>query len=138
MSSICNYFASNEAKLFTMKKRARNLMMIAGGLGVGFANGFFGGGGGMLCVPLLDKVLNEQTKVAHETAMLIILPISIASAITYVISGYFDLRLTLIVGGGVVAGGIAGALLLKKLRSGVVAIIFAVLMIAAGIKLAFF
>jgi len=121
-----------------MKKRVRNLIMIAGGLGVGFANGFFGGGGGMLCVPLLDKVLKEQTKVAHATAMLIILPISIASAITYVVSGYFDLRLTLIVGGGVVAGGIAGALLLKKLRSGVVAVIFAVLMIAAGVRLAFF
>lgn len=112
--------------------------MIAGGLGVGFANGFFGGGGGMLCVPLLDKALKAPTKVAHATAMLIILPISIASAITYVSGGYFDLRLTLIVGGGVVAGGIAGALLLKKLRSGVVAIIFALLMIAAGIKLAFF
>ncbi|MBE5731032.1 MAG: sulfite exporter TauE/SafE family protein [Clostridiales bacterium] len=138
MSSICNYFASNAAKLFMMKKRVRNLIMIAGGLGVGFANGFFGGGGGMLCVPLLDKVLKEQTKVAHATAMLIILPISIASAITYVVSGYFDLRLTLIVGGGVVAGGIAGALLLKKLRSGVVAVIFAVLMIAAGVRLAFF
>ena len=125
-------------KLFTMKGWIKKSVMVAGGLSVGFANGFFGGGGGMLCVPLLDKLLKERTKVAHATAMLIILPISIASAITYVANGYFDLKLTLIVGGGVVAGGIIGALLLKKLNSGVVAIIFAVLMIAAGVKLAFF
>ena len=121
-----------------MKQWVKKTIMVIGGLGVGFANGFFGGGGGMLCVPLLDKLLKEKTKVAHATAMLIILPISIASAITYVTNGYFDLKLTLIVGGGVIAGGIAGALLLKKLKSGVVSIIFAVLMMAAGIKLAFF
>lgn len=112
--------------------------MIFGGIGVGFVNGFFGGGGGMLCVPLLDKVLGEKTKTAHATAMLIILPISVASAVTYAANGYFDLKTTLIVGGGVIAGGIAGALLLKKLSSGVVGIIFALLMIAAGVKLAFF
>lgn len=119
-----------------MKKWLKKIVMVVGGLCVGFANGFFGGGGGMLCVPLLDKALKEQTKVAHATAMLIILPISVASAITYVVNGYFDMRLTLIVGGGVIAGGIAGALLLKKLKSEVVAIIFAVLMVAAGVKLA--
>lgn len=121
-----------------MKPLIRKSVMILGGIGIGFANGFFGGGGGMLCVPLLDKALKERTKVAHATAMLIILPISIASAVTYVSNGYFDLTLTLSVGGGVIAGGIIGALLLKKLNSGVIAIIFAVLMMAAGIKLAFF
>lgn len=121
-----------------MKKYVKNSIMVLGGIGVGFANGFFGGGGGMLCVPLLDKALKEQTKVSHATAMLIILPISVASAITYVANGYFDWKMTLIVGGGVIAGGIAGALLLKKLRSGVIGIIFAVLMVAAGVRLAFF
>ncbi len=121
-----------------MKKRTKNVVMITGGIGVGFINGFFGGGGGMLCVPLLNKVLGEETKPSHATAMLIILPISIASAVTYVASGFFDLKLTLMVGGGVIAGGIVGALLLKKLNSSVISIIFAILMIAAGIKLAFF
>lgn len=125
-------------KLFTMKKGVKNAIMIAGGLTVGFANGFFGGGGGMLCVPLLDKALGEKTKISHATAMLIILPISIASAVTYVVNGYFDLRITLFTGIGVIVGGIIGALLLKKLDSGVVGIIFALLMVAAGIKQAFF
>ena len=121
-----------------MNKRVKKSVMILGGFGVGFASGFFGGGGGMLCVPLLEKLIGERTKIAHATAMLIILPISVASAITYIAGGFFDPLLTLTAGGGVIAGGIIGALLLKNLRSGVVAVIFAVLMIAAGVKLTFF
>lgn len=121
-----------------MKSWLKKTVAVAGGLLVGLANGFFGGGGGMLCVPLLNKALKEETKVSHATAMLIILPICVASAATYVAQGFFDLGATLAVGGGVIAGGVAGALLLKKLRSEAIAIIFAVLMTAAGVKMAFF
>lgn len=121
-----------------MKGIVKKAVMVFGGIGIGFANGFFGGGGGMLCVPLLDKAFKEETKVAHATAMLIILPITIASAVTYVAGGVFDLKLTLAVGGGVIAGGVIGALLLKKLKSEAIAVIFAVLMVAAGVKTAFF
>jgi uncharacterized membrane protein YfcA len=121
-----------------MKKSFEKIIMVVGGVLVGFAGGFFGGGGGMLCVPLLDKVLKVKTKTAHATAMLVILPMSIASAITYFLSGHFVLMPLLVVGGGVLAGGIAGALMLKKLSSTIVAIIFAVLMIVAGAKLVFF
>lgn len=121
-----------------MKKKTELVLKCGGGLLIGFINGFFGGGGGMLCVPLLEKILNEPTKKAHATAILIILPISIASAVTYFINGYFTLTGTLATGGGVVAGGALGALLLKKLPSFVVGIIFALMMIGVGIKLAAF
>lgn len=121
-----------------MKKGIERTVKIGGGLLVGFINGFFGGGGGMLCVPLLEKILKEPTKKAHATAILIILPISIASAIIYLINGYFSLTGVLAAGGGVVAGGIAGALLLKKLPSFVVGIIFALMMIGVGFKLMLF
>lgn len=121
-----------------MKAWLKNTITAAGGIFVGFASGFFGGGGGMVCVPLLSKGLREPTKIAHATAMLIIMPISVAGAITYAINGYFDLRLVVFAGVGVIAGGIVGALLLKKLNSSAVTIIFAVLMIAAGVKAAFF
>ena len=112
--------------------------MLLGGGAIGFINGFFGGGGGMLCVPLYNKILKRATKQSHATAIAVILPISIASAITYIIGGSFDLKSALITSAGVVAGGIAGALLLKKLNSAAVAVIFALIMIAAGVKLAVF
>lgn len=121
-----------------MKKNAESIIKVSGGVLVGLINGFFGGGGGMLCVPLLEKVLQEPTKKAHATAILIILPISIASAVMYLLSGYFSLKGTLSVSVGVVAGGITGALLLKRLPAFVVGILFALMMIGVGCKLTFF
>ena len=121
-----------------MKKSVQNTVKIGGGSLVGFVNGFFGGGGGMLCVPLLEKILGEETKKAHATAILIILPISIASAVTYIVSGYFSAAGVLSVSGGVIAGGVAGALLLKKLPAFAVGIVFALMMIGVGARLVFF
>ncbi len=121
-----------------MNKKAEKAVMIAGGGIIGFINGFFGGGGGMICVPLLQKALKRDTKASHASAIAIILPISVVSAITYIIGGSFDLWVTVKAGVGVIVGGILGALLLKKLNSGIVNVVFSLLMIAAGVKLAFF
>lgn len=123
-------------KRIAVKKGITGAVKIGGGLLIGCVNGFFGGGGGMLCVPLLEKVLGEETKKAHATAILIILPISIASAIAYIVGGYFSLGGTLASSGGVIAGGVAGALLLKKLPPFAVGVTFALLMIGVGIRLA--
>ncbi|MCL2375394.1 MAG: TSUP family transporter, partial [Firmicutes bacterium] len=90
-------------------KKAKPFLAVGGGTLVGFINGFFGGGGGMLAVPLLDKVLKEETKKAHATAILVILPITIASAVFYVLNGYFELKPTIFSSIGVIAGGIGGA-----------------------------
>lgn len=91
----------------------------------------------MLVVPLLQKKgLSEKN--AHATAMTIILPTTLAGAVTYLVSGYFSLSTTLWTAGGCIAGGIAGAMLLKKLPQRIVALVFAVIMLAAGVKLLFF
>lgn len=121
-----------------MKKFLKNSLVVALSALVGFVNGFFGGGGGMLLVPMLEKVLKVPVKKSHATAIAIILPVSIAGAVTYLINGYFELTPLLGVSGGCVAGGIAGALLLKKLPSGVVGIIFSLIMIGVAVKLIFF
>ena len=121
-----------------MKKFLRNVMVAALSGAVGFINGFFGGGGGMLLVPLLEKVLKCPVKKSHATAIAVILPVSIAGAITYIISGFFELTPVLSAAGGCVAGGAVGALLLKKLPSNVVAFVFALIMIGVGVKLTFF
>ncbi len=105
------------------------------GIFVGFFNGFFGGGGGMIVVPLLIFALGLQEKEAHATAILTILPISLVSAIVYIVKGnvdYSSLGLTTI---GFILGGVVGAFLLKKLNNKVIRIIFSLLMIVAGIKI---
>lgn len=121
-----------------MKKFPKTLMLILCGAVIGFVNGFFGGGGGMIAVPVLERVLKNKTKTAHATAILIILPLCIVSAIIYIISGYFRLKIGLSAGAGVIAGGVLGAVLLSKLNNKVIRIIFAVIMTAVGLKMVFF
>lgn len=105
------------------------------GLFVGAINGFFGGGGGMVVVPILIFVLKLVEKKAHATAIFIILPITIASAIIYLIKQKLEIMLLVYVGIGFIAGGVLGSLLLKKINNKVLRIIFAVVMIVAGIKM---
>jgi len=125
----------NEQKKLSKLKKG---ILIGGGGVVGFIGGFFGGGGGMLVVPLLNKVIKLETKMSHASAMMIILPMSIAAAITYFFRGYIEFKPTLFSSVGVLAGGIVGAFLLKKLKSFIIAIIFALCMIGIGVKLVFF
>ena len=102
---------------------------------IGFTNGFFGGGGGMLCVPLLEKSLNISNKRAHATTIAVIVPLSLVSSIVYFLKNdlnVFDLLYTSI---GVFIGGALGAVLLKKFSGKVIRVIFALLMLIAGIKM---
>ncbi len=113
------------------------LYLILSGMVIGLLNGFFGGGGGMVCVPILQKVLKLESKQAHATAILVILPISLISAFIYVYNGYISSYPLLIVGSGVICGGIIGSYALKMLPPKVIKVIFALVMFAGGIKLIF-
>ncbi len=114
------------------------LYLIITGVVTGAANGFFGGGGGMIVVPLLTFLLKMKAKKAHATAIAIILPVSVISAIVYFIHGNFDFANGIPSGAGVVLGGAAGAWLLGKLSAKWITRIFAIVMLAAGVKLLFF
>lgn len=103
----------------------------------GFINGFLDGGGGVIVVALLLTVVKLNQKNAQATALLVILPLTVVSAVVYLIRGSVDWVPTLWVTLGVVVGGILGALLLSKLKSNVAKIIFAVVLIAGGIKMLF-
>ena len=121
----------NDKKLIVKKKL---LLSICGAL-IGFVNGFFGGGGGMICVPLLEKVLNLKNKFAHATALVVIFPLSFVSAVVYFLSGNLQTIPFLTVGSGVILGGILGSFLLKFLPAKAIRIIFVFVMLAGGIRL---
>ena len=104
------------------------------GVSVGAANSLFGGGGGMLAVPLLQRTgLNE--KAAHATAILLILPVSLLSFVLYVWRGFYDASVLIPTAIGVTAGGLLGAKLLGKLPVHTVNLIFAALQAVAGVFL---
>ena len=102
---------------------------------IGLINGFFGGGGGMVCVPFLENVLKMKTKYAHATTLCVIFPLSLVSSIVYIGKNHVDLFTLIIITLGALVGGILGAFLLKKLNSKWVRVIFALLMLGAGIKM---
>ena len=110
-------------------------LLILSGSVIGLLNGFFGGGGGMICVPILQKVLSLDAKKAHATAIAVIFPLSLISAFIYVINGFISSFPLLTVGLGVVAGGVIGAYALKFLPPKIIQLIFALIMLGGGIKL---
>ncbi len=130
------------SKVNDMQKKAsnskNNLFAIITGVVAGLVNGVFGGGGGMIVVPMLTFLLKRKEKNAHATAILIILPLSIVSGLFYVAFGNFNLNAGIPVMIGVVAGGAIGALCLSKLSSKWVAVIFSIIMAAAGVKMLLF
>ena len=109
-------------------------VLICAGAVVGLVNGFFGGGGGMVCVPLL-LLMGLNNKKAQATAILIMVPISIASGVVYYSHGFLSLNQLFFVGIGSIVGGILGALILKKLSNNALQYIFAVVVLLAGLKM---
>lgn len=127
---------SQKLKSFGQKlDKKQVLLLIFCGALIGLVNGFFGGGGGMICVPLLEKVLNLENKYAHATTILIIFPISFVSAVVYLLGKNVQSIPLATVGAGVIFGGIVGSFLLKFLSSKVIRVIFALVMLAGGIRL---
>ncbi|MEG1581694.1 MAG: sulfite exporter TauE/SafE family protein [Clostridia bacterium] len=120
-----------------MKKGIKVIILLSVGLVIGFINGFMGAGGGILLVPALQYIIKEDTKKAHATAVAIILPLCIVSAIVYAVKGFIDTTVLWPVLIGTIFGGVTGTILLKKLKSNWISLIFSVIMIVAGALLIF-
>ncbi|MDE6617617.1 MAG: sulfite exporter TauE/SafE family protein [Clostridiales bacterium] len=133
-AAVYAIFFAKVRKTIYMNGKAKTMLVCGGSVAVGLVSGFFGGGGGMLAVPLLALSGLDQ-KHAHATALLVILPICIISASIYIAAGFFDGQTVLCACIGVVLGGIVGAALLNKLNPTLIGIIFALMMIGIGIKL---
>ena len=121
---------------FMGKSGKKNVQSVACGVAVGLANGLFGGGGGMIAVPLLQRVGLEEKR-AHATAILWILPISLLSFLLYAVKGYYRANILIPTAIGVTAGGFLGAKLLGKMPVKSVNLVFAVLQALAGAFLIF-
>jgi len=118
------------------KKNAKSsALAVAISLIVGFINGFFGGGGGLIVVPTLEKIYKLKTKNAHATAIAVMLPLSIISSCIYLFNNTFNISSTAFITLGVVVGGGLGAVLLKRFQSEFIRWIFIAIMFVAGVKM---
>lgn len=118
-------------------KKVKKLHIILFGVLIGVINGLFGGGGGMIVVPVLTHFFGFSQKEAQATALFVILPISIASSIIYITHNSINFANSWPAILSIIAGGVGGALLLNKLNNKIVRIIFIVLIFISGFWMLF-
>lgn len=119
-------------------KFGKVLVLILTGTVTGAICGLFGGGGGMVVVPMLTLLCALKEKEAHATAIAIILPITLISGVIQVISGNYNLDVGIPTMIGSILGGFIGGILLKKISGKWLVKIFALIMLIAGVKLLIF
>ena len=106
---------------------------IAGGL-AGVANGFFGGGGGSVFVPLLTGYCKLDQRKAFATSVAVILPLCALSVAVYLFRGGLDVMAALpyLIGGTV--GGWAGGEGVKGVKMPWLKRAFGLLLIYGGVR----
>ncbi len=110
---------------------------LAGGA-AGLVNGFFGGGGGMVLVPLLALWCGLGQRKAFATSVAIILPLCALSAAIYLFRGGVDFGAALPYLLGGLAGGFIGGRVFKRLNMVWLRRLFALLLLYGGVKALFF
>lgn len=96
----------------------------------GLINGLLGTGGGSTAMPLLYRIY-EDPKDAHRWIGLVILPLTVLALVTQdFLPDGFAVPLSL----GALFGGAVGALLLDKIKTKLLRLIFALLLIASGVR----
>ena len=97
--------------MFNKENRNAWIPASMAGAAAGLLNGFFGGGGGMVLVPLLISYCKLPHKKALATSVAIILPLCILSASIYFYHGNLNVVAALpYLFGGLVGGLIGGKL----------------------------
>jgi uncharacterized membrane protein YfcA len=109
--------------------------IVAVGVLAGFLAGLFGVGGGILIVPGLVLAVGMEQRVAHGTSLAAVLPISIASLVTYATHGNVDWPVAVWLSLGAVAGAVIGTKLLHVLPHRTLGLLFAGVLIASAIRL---
>jgi uncharacterized membrane protein YfcA len=105
------------------------------GLLAGFLAGLFGVGGGILIVPGLVLGAHMTQRLAHGTSLAAVVPISVASLVTYAAHDNVDWSLAAWLAVGAVTGAVVGTHLLHVLPHRTLAIIFIVVLVASALRL---
>ena len=102
----------------------------------GFSNGFFGSGGGVIAVPILEKEGCEPNE-AHATSVALIFVLSLVTAAFYGFSGNLDFKTAWGYIPYGLAGALCGAFFLKKISADWLKRIFGGIVTAAAVRMLF-
>lgn len=109
--------------------------LVAVGLVAGLLSGIFGVGGGILVVPGLTIFVRMDQRLAHGTSLAAIVPISLASLITYWGHHHVDWPVALWLSSGAMVGSIIGTRFLAVISKRTLGLIFASVLIVSAIRL---
>jgi len=102
---------------------------------VGVALGLLGGGGAILMVPLLVYVAGQSPNDAIATSLLVVGVTSVVAVIGYARAGQVRWKVAAVFGVAAMAGAYAGGLLSHYIPGSVLLVMFAVVMIGAGVAM---
>ena len=129
----------NEKAIRRSAQRKRCLLFSLAGVLSGVVNGLLGTGGGILTVFFLSKIYAREkiysTKDVFAITLCSSVIMSMASLLFYLSSGCFSVSDSALYMLAAVPGGVLGAILLEKLSSKTMKLIFALLVVWAGISM---
>ena len=101
----------------------------------GLANGLFGAGGGMLLLPLLERLTDLDSREQFASSVCIILPLCLVSAAVYWLRGgaFPGEAVPYLIGGAL--GGLIAGLLLKRLPTVLLHRVMGALIVWGGLRL---
>ena len=116
------------------RKTNQTMWYALAGAAAGVVNGFFGGGGGQVLVPLLAGRCGLDQRKAFATSVAVILPLCALSVAIYLFRGGLDFMTALpyLVGG--TAGGWAGGKWFKGMKLPWLKRAFGLLLIYGGVR----
>ena len=98
-------------------------------------NGFFGSGGGVIAVPVLEK--ESSPNEAHATSVALIFILSMVTAIFYGFSGNLDFKTAFQYVPWGILGAILGAFFLKNIKAQWLKRLFGAVIIVAAVRMLF-
>ncbi len=104
------------------------------GAAAGAVNGIFGGGGGMVLVPLLQRWCGVEEKKSYATCVAVIFPFCLLSAVIYLWRTGLDVMAALPYLLGGLAGGAIGGRLMAKVSVIWLRRIFAAFLLYGGVR----
>lgn len=129
----------NEKIALRSEAKKRSMLFALAGILSGIVNGLLGTGGGILTVLFLSKIYAKDSSYSTKDIFAITLCssviMSMASLLFYLSSGCFSVSDSALYMLAAVPGGVLGAILLEKLSSKAMKLIFALLVVWAGISM---
>lgn len=103
------------------------------GLIIGFISGMFASGGGLVLIPLYNRLFCTTEKETRASTIFCILPMVITTSLVYGRTSDFKIGILCAIGG--VIGSFIGSICLQKLDTKYLKIIFIVFLFYSSIKL---